>query len=729
LPSDQQDLLTQCLAKAYQERIDALKGNIKPPDAAASGFQPTIEIDADERADAAKSSWLALARIQTNMEHVAAGKPQLPHGDDKLEQIVDAYAAFMTGDFDGMDKLLIAVKNEALVRQRSPAFENLDYEPTFGQKEDYFQKFSDIGNGGSPLLRLVVTMRQVDAILFAEAGSTHEGIGLFGDLGNRYLNQGHSDIALPYAETWLKLPCRTIAGRVAAFDEVGEKLGKLSGGLLSCPSGDWSFSELALLAGDARLFFPCRAPSYNRTELPLDQTPAAQRERRHKKAVELMNSNPTAAEPVLEEDAGFTDEWTLDYALYLHTFVKPNADRNAKINEALASLIGNIKTAYSNQGKSDTLVKAYDGTDDALIDLLNADWETGSLQSYTVPCAVLLKHPSFLATMGDEWGTSMDRFRARSGCDSEADALPDFPQKELDAYLSLVDEAQSYAWERFDGTMKYGRMAGQYAAITEMKIAPSVIGKDAPTFDYPYQVWGLLGPSNYQVSQKIRSAYDDLLAKLTIYNLHRGLRATDATVAAKQSLFRIADGADCGKRTPKQSVRQLLLQGEKFATVADIADSKEAPEVLDCARVAGLEPLSLVATADPSALAMLLSNGGNVNERSSIGKTPLMMAAQLNRLESVKLLLTAHAKVNLVTWKKPSDYEDSLADDSRTALMYAAANGSLDMIKILVANGADPYQSDTKGKRAIDYLLGYGPVPANPNLSAVERQEAIGLLY
>src|SRR5260221_1101563 len=224
LSSDQQDLRIQCLIKACRKRIDVLQGDVKAVGEIAPELRPAIEIDADERADAAKSPWLTLARIQTNMEHVAAGKPLWPTGQDKLEQIVDAYAAFLVGNFDGMDKLLAVVRNEALLRRRSPAFANLSYEPSFGQKEDYFQRLSEIGNGGDALLRLLVTMRQADAVLIGEAGATQEGIGLFGDLGQRIFNQGHSDVPLPYADTWLRLPCRTIAGRVAAFGEAAKKL-------------------------------------------------------------------------------------------------------------------------------------------------------------------------------------------------------------------------------------------------------------------------------------------------------------------------------------------------------------------------------------------------------------------------------------------------------------------------------------------------------------------------
>ena len=59
----------------------------------------------------------------------------------------------------------------------------------------------------------------------------------------------------------------------------------------------------------------------------------------------------------------------------------------------------------------------------------------------------------------------------------------------------------------------------------------------------------------------------------------------------------------------------------------------------------------------------------------------------------------------------------------------AAANASLSTIKLLLVSGADPYQTDSKGFRAIDYLLGYGPTPPNPVLSKSDRVKAQELLY
>jgi len=57
-------------------------------------------------------------------------------------------------------------------------------------------------------------------------------------------------------------------------------------------------------------------------------------------------------------------------------------------------------------------------------------------------------------------------------------------------------------------------------------------------------------------------------------------------------------------------------------------------------------------------------------------------------------------------------------------LLYAAANGSLAIIEMLVNAGADPCQTESKRYRAIDYLPRYGPTSPNPVLSNVAQNES-----
>jgi ankyrin repeat protein len=129
----------------------------------------------------------------------------------------------------------------------------------------------------------------------------------------------------------------------------------------------------------------------------------------------------------------------------------------------------------------------------------------------------------------------------------------------------------------------------------------------------------------------------------------------------------------------------------------------------------------------PEALALLLERGSAFDEEIAIGKCPLMEAAEFDQIESARLLLYHVAFVNIA---KRQEGMLTLHHDGRSALMYAAANSPLLMIELLLEAGADPYQTDTKGARAVHYLLGYGPErPANATLTPEERSKAIGLLF
>jgi ankyrin repeat protein len=138
-----------------------------------------------------------------------------------------------------------------------------------------------------------------------------------------------------------------------------------------------------------------------------------------------------------------------------------------------------------------------------------------------------------------------------------------------------------------------------------------------------------------------------------------------------------------------------------------------------------------------------LAAHADVNARNAFGKTPLMTAAQFNQLDAVRQFLQAGAAVDATT-DAPSaiagnnpaeagnlaggcgDY--AITHGARTTLIYAAANASLPVIKALLAAGADKSLKDSRGRTALEYLQGKGPVPANPLLKGTDLAEAIRLL-
>jgi hypothetical protein len=339
---------------------------------------------------------------------------------------------------------------------------------------------------------------------------------------------------------------------------------------------------------------------------------------------------------------------------------------------------------------------------------------------------VLQARSELMAATRPVFNGDRDMFLPVSGCAVGRGAVHDFPAAEVAAYMAAAEDADGHFLARRQGAADT-LAARQRAAYEQLKLEPRALANLAPPAqDHPYQVWGLASLGNRVTERRIALLYTDAAAKLSGWYTRQGLDAATAARAAKTGLFRVVWGAECGGGAPTPSLRGMLLDKAPLAEIRDALTGKEPPELAACAIHAGQDPLLHVAVGHPQALALLLERGRDVEERNAFGKTALMVAAQNDLLDSARLLLERGASVNATTWKQDAPV---LAHDDRSALMYAAASGSLPMIKLLLEKGADPYQADTRGRRAIDYLLGFGPGPANPVLSADERADAARLLY
>jgi uncharacterized protein len=98
---------------------------------------------------------------------------------------------------------------------------------------------------------------------------------------------------------------------------------------------------------------------------------------------------------------------------------------------------------------------------------------------------------------------------------------------------------------------------------------------------------------------------------------------------------------------------------------------------------------------------LLLLNGAEPNLRAKNGQTPLMKAAILgiqdarpmqHKLQIMMYLLDSGAEINAQT------------PEGKTALMYAVANSRLEVVELLVSNGASVTISDHQGKQAKDMI-------------------------
>jgi uncharacterized protein YecT (DUF1311 family) len=107
-------------------------------------------------------------------------------------------------------------------------------------------------------------------------------------------------------------------------------------------------------------------------------------------------------------------------------------------------------------------------------------------------------------------------------------------------------------------------------------------------------------------------------------------------------------------------------------------------------------------------LRRLLATGANPDFPNEFGKTPLMVAAHLNRVDAVRALLKAGAKINLATNGGPDPNCSRPMRTGRTALMYAAENANPVVMKVLLDAGADPTSRDSQNN-TVDFYLARNP--------------------
>lgn len=730
-----------------------------------SGSRHKVVADTDEWKHAADFRKPAgdprgmMVLIQSNMDRLSARQPAWPAPTgitpDPLLHIVDAYADFLHGDFKGMDAS-IAIAEQAAGKLYLKSV----WQEDKAGKESFSKNLAVAARSPLPLVRLYAALRDVDG-------------GLFSTLGDPYTRtifvmRGSPS---PLDGTWASLPCRTVIGRVPQFVAATSELKSLGGPVLDCPvDGPVDYAKDEMLALHPAQLMPHVTPPAAKQAFVAPGMPAPPPPGSREAALDEMATHPQQAAPILEHYAHVDALGELDYALFLHSFEPRTPARDATIRALQADL---QKKAMASPGKvSDFPPTPYDGTDASLLNIIRLASETGVADSdsafYAIPCAVLTARPALTAATDEYWGSNRDNFMPRSGCQwGRGGTISGFPGKTVDAFETASTEADGNFIASYEGSMVYGLEATQNASNQQMRLNPRAF-LPAPNLDYPYQVWGYTSLNNYIVSLRLRKLYlaaHDQLA--TYYRKHMQLDDNDNNQAAKAALFAVTWGANCGGVVPTTSLRKMLLEhaplhdiehqlrGRPVGAVDNDASasrietmlqednfnspllaqqlygsSADAPEIDACAKYAGLDPLLLVAVDDPSAFGLVLQHEPNVNVHNAIGKTALMEAAQFNQLAIVDLLLTHHARINATLWGSQNPYMGAqLGDDARTALMYAAANGSLDLIKALLDAGADPYQADTKGRRAIDYLLGYGPTPPNPHLSKHQREQAAQWLF
>lgn len=108
----------------------------------------------------------------------------------------------------------------------------------------------------------------------------------------------------------------------------------------------------------------------------------------------------------------------------------------------------------------------------------------------------------------------------------------------------------------------------------------------------------------------------------------------------------------------------------------------------------------------------LMELGANPNVRNSFGHSALMEAARGCHLDVVKLLVAHGADVNARDIKRLGGY---------TPLMYAAAHGCVGMCEYLLSHGANIDATDSSGNTAAQIAASHGDLPLSKWLASQER--------
>lgn len=439
-------------------------------------------------------------------------------------------------------------------------------------------------------------------------------------------------------------------------------------------------------------------------------------------AFTFMASEPRTAEKILRTDSSPQAKAGLALVLAI-------GGNKAEVGKLVADIAAN--------GENKELLeysKHYDGSLASLTPYLQA---AGEVQ---IPCALIERHPELINAIHPWFGSNRDNFLPTAICPVRAYPEPASVAR-LEKAISAYD---GDAFDRCTGSLRNMYFRQDYVSSLLRRVIPRWQVEQTlaqkPVQDWtklditPLQRWSYLGPWNRAEYLKIREQFIATRKDLADFYQQRFAMTPDEALQAAH----IALWAD--------------YYWTRSATVEPLAVTimeKDAKPSLDEMLAAHTstdtkpEPVLSLAIARPETIAPLLAAGANVNAANPFGKTPLMTAAQFNNLEAVRAFLAAGAKVNAISLapetiednspRKPDDNSGgceqyAISNGSRTALMYAAANASLEIIATLVKAGADVAKRDSQGKSALDYLSGRGPVPKNPVLSAADFDKAKRLL-
>lgn len=411
-----------------------------------------------------------LARIQHNMERIAGGKEPIgvPPGiqSDALESFVPAYRLVLSGEAGAAEALANVVtiaKSRLAPKVASAKREELrdgQVLPKGHELSTYVKQVSEIAevpvkDAEGLVVRLVATMRLVDAALLLESG--HEVYDDSYDLFERYDEQLLGDLDHFRDASWIQLPCSTILTHRKSIEAADKRLGMAAGRILSCPvpekkEHDYDLMEkLAKSPGEIATNVVVRpeAPA----KKPVSNEPPAPPKKpwTWDQAIDFMEDDVDEAEKALSAASAKNAVGKLDYVLFLQVFRPQSKTRDDKIKKLIAEL-DKASIAAAKKRDDEFLAdeplferRAYDGTDESLLGTIRFASASGSANTtsafYSIPCAILMTRPKLLEATSPLYGSSRDNFLPRAGCSWGRGFVRGFPNAELEAWREITQEA------------------------------------------------------------------------------------------------------------------------------------------------------------------------------------------------------------------------------------------------------------------------------------------------
>lgn len=469
-------------------------------------------------------------------------------------------------------------------------------------------------------------------------------------------------------------------------------------------------------------------------------------------ALRLVESNPEAAITDLRQIKSADAKVALAIALHFYepSLRKPNGEISSLLSflhdslpELLVSELPGLERILLTSSAGEKFAVAYDGSTNALIRNLQLSSYYLSLnrppRRLTIPCALFLAHPEIgdirtpVATTNTLWGDT------RIDCSEEFSERLSFTHEYLRDYRKVTFGFSGCR----GGTLSSWQAGPRETRRLSMLFFPKALIRRAAKQNSQSgrprtSNWSYLSLWNYRYFSDLADTRAKAQEELVeYYTKVFGFLPSLAEKASENALPNLR-GYFTRLQSPSQLRKEIMdglpITKKYLSELSEIIDNEH--------RFTGAgvpDPISHISVLRSDVLSELLINGVDPDQANFFGKTPLMAASQANELESVSVLIKAGANINIQLLSaesiklKPQNagggcLSYTIQHGERTALMYAAAEASKVVITELLDNGARTDIKDSQGLTALDYMLGNGPVPPNPNLTEDELVELKSLL-